>query len=108
MRILGISGSLRRDSHNSTLLRAAADLLPPGAELVVYDGLKAIPPFDADDEDAARRGGARAPRGDRGRGRGPDRHAGVQQLDPGRPQERPRLGLAAARPTPPCATSPRP
>lgn len=52
MRILGISGSLRRDSHNSTLLRAAADLLPPGAELMVYDGLKAIPPFDADDEGA--------------------------------------------------------
>src|SRR5919202_53486 len=50
MRVLGISGSLRRDSHNSRLLRAAADLLPPGAELVVYDGLKAVPPFDADDE----------------------------------------------------------
>jgi chromate reductase len=50
MRILGISGSLRRDSHNSKLLRAAADLLPPGAELEIYDGLKAIPPFDEDDE----------------------------------------------------------
>jgi chromate reductase len=52
MRILGISGSLRGDSHNTKLLRAAAELLPPGAELVLYDELKAIPPFDEDDEAA--------------------------------------------------------
>jgi len=50
MRILAISGSLRRDSWNTTLLRAAADELPPGAELVLHEGLKAIPPFDEDDE----------------------------------------------------------
>src|SRR5579863_9119435 len=48
MRILGISGSLRRGSHNSALLRAAGSLLPPGAELVVYDGLREIPPYDED------------------------------------------------------------
>ena len=52
MRVLGIAGSLRRDSHNARLLRAAAALLPPGAELVQFDGLKAIPPFDEDDEQA--------------------------------------------------------
>jgi chromate reductase len=52
MRVLGISGSLRRDSHNRRLLRAAADLLPPGVELVEFDGLKAIPPYDEDDEHA--------------------------------------------------------
>ena len=51
MKILGISGSLRRDSYNSMLLRAAAELLPPGAELEVYDGLKAVPPYDADDDE---------------------------------------------------------
>ena len=50
MRILGISGSLRRDSHNTKLLRAAGELLPPGLELEVWDGLKAVPPFDEDDE----------------------------------------------------------
>jgi chromate reductase, NAD(P)H dehydrogenase (quinone) len=50
MRVLGISGSLRRDSHNRRLLRAAAALLPPDAELVEFAGLKAIPPFDEDDE----------------------------------------------------------
>ncbi len=50
MRVLGISGSLRSDSHNLRLLRAAARLLPPEAELVEFSGLKAIPPFDEDDE----------------------------------------------------------
>ena len=50
MRILGISGSLRRGSHNSELLRAAADLLPPGVELEWFHGLKAIPPYDEDDD----------------------------------------------------------
>jgi chromate reductase len=50
MRVLGISGSLRRDSYNSGLLRAAADVLPSGVELEVFDGLKAIPPYDADDD----------------------------------------------------------
>src|SRR5919202_1504736 len=50
MRVLGISGSLRQDSFNSGLLRAAAGVLPPGAELEVFDGLKAIPPYDADDD----------------------------------------------------------
>lgn len=50
MRVLAISGSLRADSWNTTLLRAAADLLPSGVELVVHESLKAIPPFDEDDE----------------------------------------------------------
>src|SRR5882757_5790410 len=50
MRVLGISGSLRSDSHNGRLLRAAAALLPPEAQFVQFTGLKAIPPFDEDDE----------------------------------------------------------
>jgi len=48
MRILGISGSLRRESHNARLLRAAARALPPAVELVIYDGLRELPPYDAD------------------------------------------------------------
>jgi len=48
MRILGISGSLRRGSHNRKLLRAAGTLLPPGVELVEWDGLAGIPAFDED------------------------------------------------------------
>ena len=50
MRVLGVPGSLRRGSRNRQLLRAAAKLLPPGTEFVEFDGLKAIPPFDEDDE----------------------------------------------------------
>ena len=52
MKVLGISGSLRRDSHNTALLRAAAELLPPAAELELFDGLGEIPPYSEDDEDA--------------------------------------------------------
>ena len=52
MTVLGISGSLRNGSHNTRLLRAAAELLPPGAELDVFDRLGEIPPFDEDSEHA--------------------------------------------------------
>jgi chromate reductase len=48
MRVLGISGSLRRGSYNSALLRAAAERLPAGVELVEFEGLREIPPYDAD------------------------------------------------------------
>jgi chromate reductase len=48
MRILGISGSLRRGSHNTSLLRAAALSLPPGVELEVFDGLAELPHYNAD------------------------------------------------------------
>jgi chromate reductase, NAD(P)H dehydrogenase (quinone) len=50
MNVLGISGSLRRESHNTALLRAAAELLPAGVELELWDGLKAVPPYDEDDD----------------------------------------------------------
>jgi chromate reductase len=52
MTILGISGSLRAGSHNSRLLAAAAGGLPPEARLVIWDGLREVPPFDEDDEAA--------------------------------------------------------
>jgi chromate reductase len=52
MRILGISGSLRRDSHNTRLLRATADLLPSEVKLEVWDDLRRLPPFDEDHESA--------------------------------------------------------
>lgn len=44
MRVLAISGSLRRDSHNTRLLRVAAALAPPLAELELFGGLKEVPP----------------------------------------------------------------
>jgi chromate reductase, NAD(P)H dehydrogenase (quinone) len=50
MKVLAISGSLRRDSHNTVLARAAEELLPPSAELVIFEGLKAVEPYDEDDD----------------------------------------------------------
>src|SRR4051794_14993498 len=50
MRILGISGSLRRGSHNRRLLWAAAGALPRGVDLVEWDGLAGLPAFDEDHE----------------------------------------------------------
>ena len=44
MKVLGISGSLRRDSYNTALLRNAP------LELDLWDGLKTIPPYDEDDD----------------------------------------------------------
>lgn len=59
MRVLAISGSLRRDSHNTTLLRAAAELLPPSVELEIFDGLKLVEPYDQDDDTGRGPEGAR-------------------------------------------------
>ncbi|HET8607193.1 MAG TPA: NAD(P)H-dependent oxidoreductase [Gaiellaceae bacterium] len=50
MRILAVSGSLRPDSWNTKVLRAAAELLPGDAELELFDGLKQVPPYDESDD----------------------------------------------------------
>jgi chromate reductase, NAD(P)H dehydrogenase (quinone) len=48
--VLGVSGSLRRGSHNTELLRAAARELPDGVALQIYDGLREVPPYDEDQD----------------------------------------------------------
>jgi chromate reductase len=48
MRVLAISGSLRAASHNTALLRAAAELAGEGVEIVLYDGLDRLPPYNED------------------------------------------------------------
>jgi chromate reductase len=45
-----VSGSLRRESHNTKLLRAAAGLLPADIAFELFEGLKAVPPYDEDDD----------------------------------------------------------
>lgn len=50
MRVLAISGSLRRGSHNTALLRAAGARMPAGVELELWDGLEAVPPYNEDDD----------------------------------------------------------
>ena len=47
--ILGISGSLRKASFNTALLRAAVELAPPDLTIEIAD-LNGIPPFNQDDE----------------------------------------------------------
>lgn len=47
IRILGFAGSLRKDSYNKALLRAAGELTPKGAEVRIFD-LEGIPLFSED------------------------------------------------------------
>ena len=46
MRILGVSGSLREGSFNTSLLRAAAEAAPDGVELELWNGLAELPLYD--------------------------------------------------------------
>jgi len=50
MKVLAISGSLRRGSYNTMVLHAAERLLPNDIEIEFYDGLKSVPPYDEDDD----------------------------------------------------------
>jgi chromate reductase, NAD(P)H dehydrogenase (quinone) len=50
MRVLAISGSLRDASHNTALLRVLREEAPSGVEVEIWNGLKEIPPYDADDD----------------------------------------------------------
>ena len=49
MRVLGISGSLRRGSHNTALLGHAGELIEAeGADFAIYDTWREVPIYDAD------------------------------------------------------------
>jgi chromate reductase, NAD(P)H dehydrogenase (quinone) len=50
VRVLGIAGSLRADSYNRKVLLEAGELFPGHVDFQVYDGLKAVPPYDEDDD----------------------------------------------------------
>jgi chromate reductase, NAD(P)H dehydrogenase (quinone) len=50
--ILGISGSLRKQSSNTTLLRAAQKLTPENVELILYQDLATLPHFNPDVEES--------------------------------------------------------
>jgi NAD(P)H-dependent FMN reductase len=48
VRVLAVSGSLRRTSSNGAVLQAAAMLAPPGVVVELYDGLATLPHFNPD------------------------------------------------------------
>lgn len=50
MKVLAVSGSLRRASINSALLRAARTLAPPGVDVRVFEGVGDLPLFNPDRE----------------------------------------------------------
>ena len=50
MRLLAISGSLRRASANTAALEALAKLAPEGVKVLVYRELAELPPFNPDDD----------------------------------------------------------
>lgn len=49
--ILGICGSLRKNSHNAAVLRALPELCPPNMTITPYSGLGAFPLFNQDDQE---------------------------------------------------------
>jgi chromate reductase len=50
VKIFGIAGSLRAGSYNHKLIETAAELLPEGASLDIFDRLGEIPLFNQDNE----------------------------------------------------------
>ena len=50
MRVLAISGSLRAASNSTALLHALREEAPEDVEVILWDGLKTIPPYDQDDD----------------------------------------------------------
>jgi chromate reductase len=48
VKVLGISGSLRKASFNSAILRAAVELAPGDVQVTIHESLRDIPPYDDD------------------------------------------------------------
>jgi len=52
MQFLAISGSARRDSTNTAMLRTVSDIVQPDHVLEVFDGIGDLPVFSPDSEDS--------------------------------------------------------
>ena len=78
--VLGFAGSLRKDSYNKAILRAAVELAPKKMLIEVFD-LEGIPPFNQDLESRIPKRVKEFKAKIKGRRRDSDRHARVQLLD---------------------------
>ena len=95
-RVVYVVGSLAKGSINRQLAGALVKLAPP--ELSFTEApIAALPLYSYDFDSALPRAGAGLQAGDHRRRRGAVRHPRVQPLDPGRPQERHRLGQPSLR-----------
>ena len=95
VKVLGFAGSLRKGSLNRMLLRAAAELAPPGMTIETFDlsGSRSTTATSRPgDPTAVARLQGRDPRGRRA----PDRDARIQLRRARRAEERDRLGVAPA------------
>ncbi|AHC51539.1 NADPH-dependent FMN reductase [Sulfolobus acidocaldarius SUSAZ] len=50
IKILGIPGSIRKNSYNKLLLKATLNLLPQGVEMEIFEDISQIPLFNQDEE----------------------------------------------------------
>ena len=48
LNVLGVAGSIRKDSYNRALLRAAQELAPEGMAIVTFERVREIPLYDED------------------------------------------------------------
>lgn len=48
MKVLGVCGSLQRESGNLALLRCAAQIAPSGMHVTLFDGIRDLPLFNPD------------------------------------------------------------
>jgi chromate reductase, NAD(P)H dehydrogenase (quinone) len=64
MKVLAVSGSIRADSYNTRLLRAAVEAAPAGVEVELWDGIGELPIYSEDLEGGSLPDSVRRLRGD--------------------------------------------
>lgn len=97
VKILGLCGSMRKESYNGFVLKAAQALVPAGAQLEMIE-LHGIPIFNQDEELAPPEAVLEFKAPDTGGGCNPVCHAGIQLFLAWRSEECDRLGLATLWP----------
>ena len=95
LNVVAVCGSLRKGSFNRMLMNASIALAPEGMAIKEAPSFGGIPIYNFDDQQARlSRLGERLVRRDPRRRRAAVRVPGIQLVDPGRAEERHRLGFA--------------